>query len=126
MVFCRPPCGQRAHLHAGSEDAAFRALFLDRGGVLNRTWVREGIPHPPASLEELEILPGVPEALNALKAAGYATGHFGEWHLGHEPFDPLHQSFDVDVPHHAGPCPPGTYFAPWDLPPGLGFAGAPG
>ena len=48
------------------------ALFLDRDGVLNRTWVREGIPHPPASLAELEILPGVPEALNALKAAGYA------------------------------------------------------
>ncbi len=48
------------------------ALFLDRDGVLNRAWVRDGIPHPPASLEELEILPGVVAALSALKAAGYA------------------------------------------------------
>ena len=26
----------------------------------------------------------------ALKEAGYATGHFGKWHLGPEPYDPLH------------------------------------
>jgi D-glycero-D-manno-heptose 1,7-bisphosphate phosphatase len=46
-------------------------VFLDRDGVLNRAIVREGRPHPPAALTELEILPGVPEALNALKAGGY-------------------------------------------------------
>ena len=48
-----------------------RAVFLDRDGVLNRTFVREGVPRPPASLDELEILPGVPAALNALRASGY-------------------------------------------------------
>lgn len=47
------------------------AVFLDRDGVVNRAMVREGKPYPPASLEELEILPGVPESLAALKAAGY-------------------------------------------------------
>jgi D-glycero-D-manno-heptose 1,7-bisphosphate phosphatase len=47
------------------------ALFLDRDGVINRAVIRAGIPCPPASLEELEILPGVPAALNALKAGGY-------------------------------------------------------
>ncbi len=52
----------------------------------------------------------------ALKEAGYATGHFGKWHLGHEPYDPLHQGFDVDFPHYPGPCPPGTYIAPWQFP----------
>ena len=49
----------------------------------------------------------------SLKAAGYATGHFGKWHLGPEPFSPLQQGFDVDVPHYAGPGPAGSYVAPW-------------
>ena len=48
------------------------AVFLDRDGVLNRTFVRDGIPHPPATAGELEILPGVPEALARLAAAGFA------------------------------------------------------
>lgn len=48
------------------------AIFLDRDGVLIRTSVRDGVPHPPASLDEMEILPGVPEALRRLSEAGYA------------------------------------------------------
>ncbi|MDR3403275.1 MAG: sulfatase [Chthoniobacter sp.] len=51
----------------------------------------------------------------ALKEAGYATGHFGKWHLGPEPFDPLHQGFDVDIPHWSGPG-PSSYLAPWRSP----------
>jgi D-glycero-D-manno-heptose 1,7-bisphosphate phosphatase len=48
-----------------------RAVFLDRDGVINRAMVRNGKPYPPASFAELEILPGVPEALARLRAAGY-------------------------------------------------------
>jgi D-glycero-D-manno-heptose 1,7-bisphosphate phosphatase len=48
-----------------------RCVFLDRDGVINRTVVRNGKPYPPARLEDLEILPGVPEALAALREAGY-------------------------------------------------------
>lgn len=44
---------------------------------------------------------------------GYATGHFGKWHLGSEPYSPLEHGFDVDVPHHPGPGPAGSYVAPW-------------
>ena len=40
-----------------------RAVFVDRDGVLNRAIVRDGHPYPPATLEALEILPGVPEAV---------------------------------------------------------------
>jgi arylsulfatase A-like enzyme len=47
------------------------------------------------------------------KAAGYATGHFGKWHLGREPYSPLQQGFDVDLPHWPGPGPAGSYVAPW-------------
>jgi D-sedoheptulose 7-phosphate isomerase len=48
-----------------------RAVFLDRDGVINRAIVRNGTPHPPATLEELEIFPDVPEALHELKAHGF-------------------------------------------------------
>ena len=48
-----------------------------------------------------------------MKAAGYATGHFGKWHLGPDPYSPLQQGFDVDLPHTAGPGPAGSYVAPW-------------
>jgi len=48
-----------------------RAVFLDRDGVINRVVVREGKPFPPATPQELEILPGVPEALHQLKQHGY-------------------------------------------------------
>lgn len=52
----------------------------------------------------------------ALKDAGYATGHFGKWHLGAEPFSPLENGFDVDIPHWHGPGPKGSYVAPWSYP----------
>jgi D-sedoheptulose 7-phosphate isomerase len=48
-----------------------RAVFLDRDGVINRAFVREGKPFGPATLQELEVLPGVPEALQELKQNGY-------------------------------------------------------
>ncbi len=52
----------------------------------------------------------------SLKEAGYVTGHFGKWHLGHEPYSPLEHGFDVDVPHWPGPGPAGSYVAPWKFP----------
>jgi D-glycero-D-manno-heptose 1,7-bisphosphate phosphatase len=48
-----------------------RAVFLDRDGVINRVLIRDGRPYPPASLDELEILPGVADALRDLKSAGF-------------------------------------------------------
>lgn len=48
-----------------------RAVFLDRDGVLNRAFVRGGKPYPPDTFEQLEILPGVAQALMQLRAAGF-------------------------------------------------------
>ena len=50
-----------------------RAVFLDRDGVINRAVVRAGRPYPPDSLKDLEILPGVPEALARLREAGFVN-----------------------------------------------------
>ena len=55
----------------------------------------------------------------ALKGAGYATGHFGKWHLGHnmapgDAYEPKDQGFDVDWPHTPrAPGPGGGCLAPW-------------
>jgi len=57
----------------------------------------------------------------ALKEAGYATGHFGKWHLGPEPYSPLQQGFDVDLPHWSGASPARSYVAPWHFPAKLKF-----
>jgi len=62
----------------------------------------------------------------AFKQAGYVTGHFGKWHLGPEPYSPLQQGFDVDVPHYPGPGPAGSYVGPWKFPAKLNFIGQPG
>jgi D-glycero-D-manno-heptose 1,7-bisphosphate phosphatase len=48
-----------------------RAVYVDRDGVLNRAVVRDGKPYPPATPAELEILPGVLEALTGLRSAGF-------------------------------------------------------
>ena len=55
----------------------------------------------------------------ALKEAGYATAHFGKWHLGHnlksgDHYEPMDQGFDSDFPHTPNAAGPGnSYLAPW-------------
>lgn len=48
------------------------AVFLDRDGVLNATYVIAGTPRPPRSIEEVRIVTSAGEACRQLKAAGYA------------------------------------------------------
>jgi D-glycero-D-manno-heptose 1,7-bisphosphate phosphatase len=45
-------------------------VFLDRDGVLNRTFVRDGTPYPPMTLDQVEILAGVENALKRLSQQG--------------------------------------------------------
>ena len=51
--------------------AGQRAVFLDRDGVLNQAIVRDGKPYPPASVDELVIVPDAPASLESLKQAGF-------------------------------------------------------
>jgi D-glycero-D-manno-heptose 1,7-bisphosphate phosphatase len=53
------------------QSAVRRAVFLDRDGVINRALERDGLPYPPTSLKEFEILPDVPAACAKLKQAGF-------------------------------------------------------
>lgn len=67
---------------------------------LNRPAFRQELP-----LEEVTIA-------EALKAAGYTTGHIGKWHLGGEGFGPTRQGFDLNVAGNAAGSPL-SYFAPF-------------
>lgn len=68
-------------------------------------------PIPPTRLKT-----DYPTLTKTLKGAGYATGHFGKWHLGPEPYSPFEHGFEVDIPHHPGPGPAGSFVAPWKYP----------
>lgn len=59
----------------------------------------------------------------ALKQHGYATGHFGKWHLGEAPSGPLEHGFDVQVPRWNKGWPRAGYHAPFRL---EGLPDAPG
>ena len=70
----------------------------------------------------------------ALKEAGYATAHFGKWHLGwnrndhpEDRYEPKDQGFDFDFPHTpSAPGPGGGYLAPWKFIKDPNIAGARG
>jgi len=55
---------------AAPADRARQAVFFDRDGVLNAAAVREGKPYPPASLDEVVLIPGIVEACGALHEHG--------------------------------------------------------
>jgi D-glycero-D-manno-heptose 1,7-bisphosphate phosphatase len=97
------------------DSLAFRAVFLDRDGVINRALEREARPYPPTTLEEFEILPEVPEALARLKEAGFllivATNQpdVGRGTLAQEMVEKIHVHMRarlpidrVEVCYHAG------------------------
>lgn len=46
------------------------AVFLDRDGVLNGPIIRSGRPHPPETVAEVRVLPGVADACRELSDAG--------------------------------------------------------
>ncbi len=51
---------------------SWRAVFLDRDGVLNRAPVHLGRPVSVSGIEEVEVLPGVAEACANLREGGFA------------------------------------------------------
>ena len=48
-----------------------KSVFLDRDGVINNVYIRNGLPESPNSLDELEILPGVRESITKLKKLNF-------------------------------------------------------
>jgi D-sedoheptulose 7-phosphate isomerase len=81
-----------------------RAVFLDRDGVINRAFVRDGKPFPPPTQQELEVLPGVPEALQELKSHGYELlvvtnqPDVGRGKQSRQTLDAMHQALRARLP----------------------------
>jgi D-glycero-D-manno-heptose 1,7-bisphosphate phosphatase len=84
--------------------AMSRAIFLDRDGVINRPLIRDGLPYPPQSWNEFELLPGVTAACANLKQAGYllivATNQpdVGRGTLSVEAVNSIHQRMQEELP----------------------------
>lgn len=122
-----------------------------RSSIMTGLWpARTGVTEPCCHVEDVRLRPapqseGAPwmkaatpwgatrldtryrTLAEALHEAGYVNGHFAKWHLGREPYDPLHRGFDVDIPHTYGPTQPGQYYAPWKWPTGVKYdSGNPG
>ncbi len=83
--------------------------------IMNASVKQSGGPGNKALLTESvnRLDTNYPTLGKRFKAAGYATAHFGKWHLGPEPYSPLQHGFDVDLPHWPGPGPAGRFVAPW-------------
>lgn len=56
---------------SSDEKALKRAVFLDRDGVVNETFIREGKPYPPRQLSELKIFEDVASSVEAFHKAGF-------------------------------------------------------
>lgn len=64
--------------------------------------------HQHLPLEEITLA-------EALKQHGYRTAHIGKWHLGEDPFGPLQQGFDIQIPRWNKGWPKAGYHAPFKL-----------
>ena len=75
----------------------------------------KGLPHQKSTAvkSSTRLDPGHPTLPQLVKNAGYATAHFGKWHLGRKPHSPLESGFDTDIPHWHGSGPKSSYLAPW-------------
>ena len=77
--------------------------------------VRAGMPSNAPSEEGKPGMPGREVTIaEMLKAAGYATGHVGKWHLGYSPDTmPLAQGFDSSFGHMGGCIDNYSHFFYW-------------
>jgi len=82
-------------------------------------WLPGRKEFPFQKLSNARVLPHLPfeetTLAEALKEQGYATGHFGKWHLGEDPSGPLQHGFDVQVPRWNKGWPNTGFHAPFRL-----------
>jgi arylsulfatase A len=108
-----PVCSPtRAALITGLAPA--RLHITQHGADGKQFWPAGRRVQPPAT--KAELAHETTTLAERLKAAGYATGFFGKWHLGNDPkFWPKEHGFDVNVGGCGFGGPP-TYFDPYRIP----------
>ena len=50
-----------------------KAVFLDRDGVINKIFMKDGLPISPPTFEELEILPKVKDSISILRELNFLS-----------------------------------------------------
>lgn len=107
-----PVCSpSRAAIMTGKNPARL-GITAHIGDAQPRHWSRE-TPLRPA--QYVDRLPHEELTLaERLHDEGYATLHAGKWHLGHEPFYPEYQGFDINIGgwSQGGPFTGQGYFSP--------------
>ena len=119
-AYASPICSPtRASIMTG-QNAARHGMTTPSGHLeseqFEATQNEKGPPHQKSTnvRSATRIQPDYPMLSQVLKGSGYATAHFGKWHLGREPHSPLQRGFDSDIPHWWGPGPKSSYLAPWN------------
>jgi arylsulfatase A len=108
-----PVCSPtRAALMTGFAPA--RLHITQHGADGKQFWPADRRVQPPAT--KAELAHETTTLAERLKAAGYATGFFGKWHLGDDPRCwPKEHGFDVNLGGCGFGGPP-TYFDPYRIP----------
>ena len=79
-------------------------VFLDRDGVLNRPILADGRSYAPRSLDDFELLPGVSEAVTALKSLGFLAivvtnqKDLGRGLIAAKTLEEMHRRIRTDIP----------------------------
>ena len=74
-------CGFVRHIYDNPDREEFQTMAKDPGHMKSRGWL---------PLDEITYA-------ERLKEFGYYNYFVGKWHLGHEPYYPIHQGFDAIV-----------------------------
>jgi arylsulfatase A-like enzyme len=93
--------------------APARLHITQHGADGPQFWPDDRVIQPPTTQSNLPL--ETTTLAERLKAAGYATGFFGKWHLGSKEFWPTEQGFDVNLGGCGYGGPP-TYFDPYRIP----------
>ncbi len=128
-----PTCSpSRASVVTGQHPARLRIVRhipanvkfgFDKYGRTNEHW--HVLPTDPAQFPSRNWLPLEKTTIaEALLPLGYHTAFFGKWHLGSEPFHPVHQGFDEQhgVSNFGHPR---NYYPPYFIEGANPYAGAP-
>jgi arylsulfatase A len=82
-------------------------------------WLTGRKDYPFQKLKNAEIHQHLPLSevtlAETLREHGYRTAHLGKWHLGEEPYGPLQQGFEIQIPRWNKGWPKTGYHAPFGL-----------